>query len=671
MLIVAGLSLTGACASYLDVVPDDMVTLEHAFSTRNTTQRFLMTCYWYLPNFTSVNNTIGLYGGDELYWNTDEVQEHITAGAKLTKGGQNSNDPIFNYWDGAQGVDEKKNLFVAIRDCNIFLENCNIPIDIMEIERKQWAAEVKTLKAYYHFYLMQLYGPIPIVRENLPINASVDEARVYREPVDNVVNYIVELIDEAMPDLMPGHLETRTENAGRMTRAIAAAIKAKALVWAASPLLNGDEYTPPQFSLVDNRGVQLFPQEYKAEKWTRAAEALEEAITLSHSAGHRFHQYQLVSTTIKMSDTTKQKCALRSAITEKFNSEIVWPYTGGTYTLEERTTPNFGTFSNGLICGTYGPTLQSAERFYSKNGIPIAEDYKWRQWAGDNFIQRYEPVTLSATATGINGDATLRSDHKYLVDRSVKDGASDATTAKLNLYREPRFYAWMGFDRGVWELNGTTTDDGSASAYSASPTGIWVIETRYNDGQGTNDLARHMTCGYYAKKLVHLETYKSANIATTQYSYPLIRLSDLYLLYAEALNESKSAPDAEVYQWINLVRTRAGLEGVVESYDKYAVESSRTKPLRKEGMREIIKNERNIELCFEGQRYFDLLRWKDAMQYFNEPIKGWNHNGNSVDKYYVVTSYEDQRVFNTRDYLWPIKIGSLQKNPNLVQNPGW
>jgi hypothetical protein len=97
----------------------------------------------------------------------------------------------------------------------------------------------------------------------------------------------------------------------------------------------------------------------------------------------------------------------------------------------------------------------------------------------------------------------------------------------------------------------------------------------------------------------------------------------------------------------------------------------KNKPARKDGMREIIKRERLIELSFESQRFFDLLRWKDAMQYLNEPVRGWNFQGASPDTYYVVTTYWDQRVFNSRDYFWPLRLETLQINSNLKQNPGW
>jgi hypothetical protein len=652
--MLAGLSLMTACADYLDVVPDDVATMEHAFSTRNTSQRFLMTCYWYLPNFTNYWEQPGLIGGDELWWCIDINAMNVRDAAYLALGVQNINDPCLNFWDGKRSG---KNLFTAIRDCNIFLENIHIPADIDESERSQWAAEVKTLKAYFHFYLLQLYGPVPIIRENLPVNASSEEVRIFREPVDEVVDYIVELIDEALPDLMPNTDDTRTIDAGRITQPVAASIKAKVLALAASPLFNGSEDLLPQFSLVDRRGVQLFPREYKAEKWTRAAEAIREAIEIAHRAGHSLYTYQSTSPNITMSPATRLKCELRGIITEKFNSEIIWASTTNTNSLQEKGAANFGNFTSNFYPSEVGPTLKVVEEFYTKNGIPITEDREWMDWVGENFIQRYEHRQVSTEGgSGIDGVSSLSEDHRYYI-------GSSELTAKLNFYREPRFYAWLGFDRGIWEMNGQTDETKS-----------WVILARGGEAQGMMSTDRHTTCGYFTKKLVHMETVKNANNSNLnyeQYTYPLIRLSDLYLLYAEALNESKQAPDAEVYQWIDFVRIRAGLEPVVSAWNKYAVSSSKNKPASKSGMREIIKRERLIELSFESQRFFDLRRWTDAAQYLNEPVRGWNFTGATPDAYYTVMTYWDQRVFNTRDYFWPLRLESLQINSNLEQNPGW
>jgi hypothetical protein len=639
-----------------------------------------------------------MVGANEI-WGDIDYGYNTSSEGRFAQGAQNASAPYYNVWDG--------DLFIGIRDCNIFLENIDSPYDIEEDERKQWIAEVKFLKAYYHFYLLQLYGPIPIIRENLPINSDVEEVRVFREPVDDVVDYIVELIDEALPDLILSYEGSRNEDGGRITQPTAAAIKAKVLVWAASPLLNGTEDTPPEFSLVDKRGVQLFPQEYKAEKWTRATEAVGKAIEISHLGGHRLYRQDMLQyVSAYMTDTTKHKLALRFAVCEMFNREIIWgsvDVTTPSGVFQSNCIPNLGKYypTTTRLPSSHGPTLRVAEEFYTRNGLPIEEDDEWiNKWLGGNLDQRYEYAQISVMpGSGVDGVSSLSEDHKYYLGtyrsytgdwrthgRIARSGTVQYT-GKLHFYREPRFYAWIGCDRGIWETS-TWSDTARIPGVITSTLSPvqYVLATKFGEDQGKYDntgAARHVTCGYFAKKLVSPEFNKS-NDDERYYSvpdnmtYPIIRLSDLYLLYAETLNETKQAPDAEVYRWIDSVRVRARLKPVVESWQKYAITSAKSKPSTKAGMREIIKRERMIELSFESLKFFDLLRWKDAMNYLRQPVQGWNLNGGgyddeqrNLDAYYRVTTYMNGTPFNKRNYFWPISKISLRKNNNLVQNPGW
>jgi len=623
IFLFLGIMFISSCSDYLDIVPDDVPSMDNAFSNRTAAEKFLFTCYSYLPNPTDFWTYPAHIGGDEIWWNIDQPNFTNNVAIKMANGTQNSNDPYQNFWDGGQGG---SSLFIAIRDCNIFLENIHKPRDIEDYERVQWIAEVKFLKAYYHFFLMQLYGPIPIIRENIPVSATPEEVRLYRDPVDDVVAYIAELIDEAIIDL-PLEIMSMTTDAGRITIPIALAVKAQAFVWAASPLFNGNsDYK----NFKDNRGVQLISAEYDADKWQKAATAIKEAIDKSHQAGHGLYVY--IPTRL-MSDSTKLKFAYRAAITEKFNKEIIWASTRDVTTTQKRSM--FRTASGNLGNGSseYCATLKIAEQYYTNNGIPINEDPSW------DYSNRY--------TTQIAGE-----DHKYYIQ-------TGQTTAKLNFNREPRFYASLGFDRGIFEGSGQTEESN-----------FWYIQARKGELAGFRSIGEHISTGYFLKKLVNPETVTGTgtSMTTRRYSYPMIRMADLYLLYAEALNEIGSNPDNEVYEWINIVRERAGLEGVVESWRKSSVPS---KPNTKEGMRDIIHQERLIELAFEGHRFYDLRRWKKALEYINEPVQGWNYQGETVDSYYEVITYMNTREYKMRDYLWPLKVNTIIVNSNFEQNPGW
>lgn len=613
------------CADYLDIVPDDVATMENAFTNRTAAEKFLFSCYNYLPDPTNAWVHPALLGGDEIWWNMDQTEFTNRDAVKLAQGLQNSNDPYMNYWDGARSG---KNMFIGIRDCNIFLENIHKPRDLEEYERTIWIAEVKFLKAYFHFFLLQQYGPIPVVRKNIPVSASPDEVRVYREPVDDVVNYIVELLDESVVGL-PFEITSMTTDAGRITQSIALAVKAKVLTWAASPLFNGNQ---DYINFKDNKGQLLVSTTYDVKKWERAAQAIKEAIDQCEQAGHELYQY--VPTRL-MSDSTVAKLTIRNSVTEKWNKEMVWASTHNVSALQKYCMPRTVSGNLGNGGSEFCAPLKIAEQYYTNNGIPIDEDPSW------DYPNRYETQQAET-------------DHTYYIK-------THETTAKLNFNREVRFYASLAFDRSIFEGSGKLDDKDS-----------WSLQMRKSEVSGFRSLGEHIPTGYFLKKLINYETVtgtgSNATYSGKRYTYPIIRLADLYLLYAEALNETKSAPDQDVYKWIDLVRTRAGLNGVVASWGKSSVPS---KPTTQAGMREIIKRERLIELAFEGQRFGDLRRWKDAIKYLNEPITGWDYKGDDVQTYYSITTYWNQRVFNPRDYLWPLKIQTLSINPNLVQNPGW
>ena len=146
-----------------------------------------------------------------------------------------------------------------------------------------------------------------------------------------------------------------------------------------------------------------------------------------------------------------------------------------------------------------------------------------------------------------------------------------------------------------------------------------------------------------------------------------MRLAGLYLLYAEALNEV-NGPTAEVYTYIDRVRARAGLPGVQNAWANFSKNPG--KPNSKEGLRQIIHQERRNELCFEGQSGWDLRRWKELQQVLSQPLQGWGINEEQAVNYYRPRTVLEP-VFNVRDYLFPVQTYDLIVNDNLVQTPYW
>ncbi|MGV3762039.1 RagB/SusD family nutrient uptake outer membrane protein, partial [Parapedobacter sp.] len=184
VVILCGMFGALSCQQFVDVVPDNVAELENAFAVRTEAQRYLATCYSYIPDFSNPNANPAHFAGNE-FWHYTPVNFYSANVLDVAKGAQSIVNPIFNSWDG--------NIFRALRDCNIFLEHIDRVPDIEEYERGYWIAEVNVLKAYYHFLLMRQYGPIPIIRENLPVTSATEDTKVFREPVDEVVDYCVAL----------------------------------------------------------------------------------------------------------------------------------------------------------------------------------------------------------------------------------------------------------------------------------------------------------------------------------------------------------------------------------------------------------------------------------------------------------------------------------------------
>ena len=637
-LVITWLSIS-SCSDYLDVVPDNIGVIENSFRSRNEAEKYLFTCYSYRPQTGAVDIDPAMA--------SDEVFKRYYVGGfgsvwpsiQIARGFQTANSPILNFWDGENNA---KSLWRGIRDCNIFLEQIGDVPNITDYERKRWISEVKFLKAYYHFYLFKCYGPIPIIDVNLPISSEINEVQVYREPVDDVVNYITNLMAEAAIDLPDAAQVIEGTEAGRVDKLIAMSMRAEVLLYAASPLFNGN---PDYASLVDNRGIKLFPQSYDETKWTLAADACKAAIAICHAQGKSL--YDLVDPIVANADPIFQlQTTYRQAITERWNKELIWGNTNyNNNGLSENAQARIVRLNaNNLNRATseYAPTLKIVEKYYSSNGVPIDEDLDWmdNSWYSNRYKIREEPAQVA--------------EEKYI--------ELDQYTANLHFNREPRFYASIGFDKGIYFGNGY---------YQFTDTERNVKSANFLKGgvSGFQGGSGYSITGYAAKKMHSFKNAQTNNSISIEYfPFPILRLADLYLMYAEALNEA-NGPVPEVFEYVDLIRSRAGLNGVKESWLNHS--SNPNKPNTKEGLRDIIHQERGIELAFEGKHFWDIRRWKEISDMNDQP-KGWNIQGESKEDFYKVVLLPKIPIsFSAKDYFWPIKESNLSVNQNLIQNYGW
>ncbi|MGN8056698.1 RagB/SusD family nutrient uptake outer membrane protein [Pedobacter sp. 22163] len=632
VLCIAGTS----CKKYLDVVPNNVGTLDYAFSNRNEAENYLFGCYNTFQNLNrEVVNNVGFVTSSEIiYPNLDDNPfNKITGpGFKLIRGGvQNVSNPAIDYWTGGNGGQP---IYIALRRCNIMLENINKPFDLKDDEKKRWIAEIKFLKAYYHYYLIRLYGPIVLIKENRPIDGSIEDTKVKRSTVDESFAYVDQLLNEAIPDL-PSVVVNPLLEYGRTTKSMGMALKAEALTTAASPLFNGN----PDFASFKNKdGKNLFSTAVDPQKWSIAAKACKAAIDEFESQGGILYSKIPTEKVENVSDQLKRVLTLQSVITEKRdqNPELIW---GSQYSFDYQGYVFPKLTSDAVSFGNEQPSnwsvpLSTTELFYTKNGVPINED----NTGVFDYANRNTPQF---------GDDANKS--------YIKQGYE---TAKANFNREPRFYADLGFDGGIWFGNDKRNEGDAFYVQARGPFAIAGPKSQF---------ATNIT-GYWPKKLANYLSIMNNGVEFETFYLPVVRLGGLYLLYAEALNEEGTASKTDILSWVDKVRSRAGLQGVATSWQTYS--KNPTKPDTKEGRREIIHQERRIELCFEGQSGWDLRRWKELQGVLSRPLQGWNVNEGSAVNYYRPRTVAVP-FFGLKDYFWPIRNSEVVINENLVQNPFW
>ena len=652
-VLIAGVALMSlaSCNDYLDVVPDGGdPTLDDAFNLRSTAIRYRGTCYSYMQKDGFGSGDPALLGGDEL-WDLYPRTTQKYIGQTMTmiaRGLQSKSNVYGNDWD---------HYFTAIRDCDNLIDNVDKVPDMTDEEKAQWKAEGRFLKAYYHFCLIRKWGAIPITKHSLPMDASVEEVRVYRDPIDSCFNFVLDEIDKAIPYLSESFDESEY---GYVTKAAAAAMKARVACYAASPLFNGNE---DQKNLVDKRGVQLFPaktEEQKLERWKYAMQACKDAIDECEKVNIKLYTGQDITLRLGDNDTLKTDLILRGTLCQPWNTELIWGNTQlswgsserqycqmlATVDLQAKTLGMSGPIT-GYRC--VGVPLKIAEEFYTKHGVPITVDRDRQNGWNELDIVR--------------GDEA----HKYYIEKGYE-------TVKLNFDREPRFYAYLGFDGGKWlgQLPEATLQKAPGQL---SPEDIFDVECR--NGKYANKLGGNQgpVTGYFPKRTIPYQNRVSGNagtnVSTTFFPYPIIRLTDLYLLYAEAINEVEgpNGPNsAEMFKCLNDIRERAHIPDVKTAWDEYSTNPGYYST--QAGMRAIIHQDRMNEMAFESQRFWDLRRWKEAPAEYSKNIYGFNLNASDPTEYYKKTLVFEQ-PFLLRDYFWPISTSIMEHNPNLIQNTGW
>lgn len=632
------------CDSWLDIVPEeDMTTLSTIFETRSQAENWLRSCYVFLQEpIPSFSTNEAFVGADEYvagdYANNYSTNYGWLHGLSISSGLQNSLDPYGDIWSKKEGSG-RSDFYAGINLCNIFIERIDDVYNMEDGEKREWKAEVKALKAYMYFELVRHYGPIMLVPNAVDPNQDIRDLQIPRSHVDTCFAAIVRLCDEAAKDLRPFN-QKESSRRTYFNKEAALALKARALLYQASDLFNGN---PDYANFVNKNGEPLFSIEKDKEKWRRAAEAADSAIQICLINGKHLVTGQTAAT------------ELQGYMLNIENSTATFNYTNDeallmikpnpqNYEAWQFTLPNITTDPNHLLTGTcISPSMKMVEMFYTDNGLPIDQDPTYS--SGNLYSQTEETDPYYTDVVALNEPILV-----------------------LHTKREPRFYADIAADRCYWRLGRTVNHLYKVEAYREETFGL--KENRLN-----STLPQNLS-GYWLKKWTssnaELYNYQSSLKALGDKPFPVIRMAELYLIAAEAWNEYLDAPDERVYDKIDAVRERAGIPDVRTSW---AMARDKGKVSTKSGMRDIIRQEWNIEFAFEGFRYWNVRRWKTAQVELNEKLFGWNVVGDDFTSFYnngkgPVIVDSDNRFVAPRDYFYPIRSEETQIS-GCVQNPGW
>jgi hypothetical protein len=490
-----------------------------------------------------------------------------------------------------------ESMFMCIRISNLALQKIDLLKDATQEDKDDLIAQAHFVRAFCHFELMRLWGPMPYIRTVLGPGDQFDIPRLSKYQtlkeialdMDSAVIFY-EKAGRMRRDLGPGqagHL-SHPEQA-RPNGVAAKAFKARALLYAASPLNN-------------DKGQIA---------WEEAAKASWDAIKTAEQ-----YQYALLSFT----DYKK------NYVGTNYTNEQLWAWDAGNKNWDS------GDFA-GIFCGVIGNSISS--------------------WSGvcpsQNFVDKFETKWGDPLNTDAERQAAAALKH-YNEQDPYKD-------------RDPRFYIDILFNQApVPGFTGGKADF-AFEVKDGKTTYGQFIDTKY--------LGRSYT-GYHVRKI--WGEASQFNKTSVRYTDPLMRLTELYLNYAEAANEAYGpngkAPEASMTaaDAINFVRNRVNQAPVQAQYTG-----------SKEIFRDRIKNERNVELAFEGHYYHDIRRWMDAPKAYAGPIMGVQIEKVATSEVYPTGyKYTRYQLEALRQSLWKDPMYYLPFNPednfkmkNFVPNVVW
>lgn len=602
---------------------------------------------------------------DDMYYGDRDIAYDPKEGSQLSynkfKLGEYNENEFNEVWPRC---------YKGIYQASVFIHNIDMNPTMTPEERLDYKGQARFVRAYFYWLLLRKYGPIPLMPdEGVDYTQSYDQIATPRSSYEEVADFISAEMVQAAKELQ--YLKRMdNENIARPTKGAALATRAYALIFAASPLANGnnDEFAQ---ALVDDQGRRLLSPEYNEEKWAKAAAACKDVMELG--------VYELYHASFSSSDNGPQDRPTIVPPSDNNFSTKIWPNgwkdidpfksyrnlfsgdvsavdnpelifsrinntTDGDYAIEalvlHQMPRDFGGWN------THGLTQKMCDAYYMNNGSDCP--------GKDKEIGR--------------GDGSQRLTG-FTTKEDVEKGLYKPLSENVSLQyanREPRFYASVAYNGAVWNyMSRTEPNDRNRQTFYYRGLGNGFMNSPF-----------HLRTGIGIMKFVNPED-SPGNIRKKP--EPAIRYADILLLYAEALNEldgtynipswdesmtyTISRNKEEMQKGIHPVRIRAGLPDYTET--QYA---------NKDELRKALKRERMIELMGEGKRYYDLRRWKDAPVEEALQIYGCNvvMDETHRNEFHVpIAIYNLPSTFSPKMYFWPIRHDELKHNKRLTQNPGW
>lgn len=623
---------------FLEKAPGVDMTIDSIFSRKLYADRALTSAYATMRSCLTLgsdedfpNESNGDYGykpaADKLGWDnldalTDIVNSHMSYGgaASIYYSGIYNAETENSSSSTKMGFNPWQDAtWWGIRRALLYIENVDRVPDMTTDEKERGKGEAYMIMACHYLDLLRNFGGIPLLDKAVNVS-NLDGVDFRRRSVEQTLNHIISLCDEAA-ERLPWTVSAAED--GRFTKAAAMGLKIRALAFVASPLFNSaTPYAPAQSPVGDN-AAKVSAQEAELMTWLGgfSADRWQQVVTACQEFfdenARNGNVYALVDTDNPAEDFSK-------CYADRNNGEILIS-----------TGRQVETFYDLYHTYCFGPSVD-----------PITGNKNWG-WGGSCVTLNY--VDLFPSNTG--EPARYR-------DWIARNGHSGTLTHTPFVDRDPRL------SESVMVIGG--------KSFRGRQPEMWIGGTE----RGEKNVGRAIS-GFCIRKFFwdfNPETYHYKPVCS-----PYLRLAELCLTYAEALNETGNTDEAKV--WLNKTRNRAGLPDITDAQlarlhpdDELAKAPDYPETSGDKRLREEILDERAREFCFEEVRWYDLIRWKRA-DILSQPLYGITITGNAQALEFSDPEPEPTRAwtgqFDPKWYLSAFPSDEINKGYGLVQNPGW